>query len=240
MTTIERPHGAGTLVIRPSGPHHQSYLSKPLQIKPSHSSLSPIVSSSHHNLSSNDVTPSDYSILNWIHNNTIHGNTHANIGKLLLLIDNVNSNYNLLMVVFVYYFIGVYQQQYWHLTTEPNFITKTRPPNWDKPIILRPKPSKPTKKPINSTILFYTSQYETPNGYYHIRPPVNTSEVAYSHSNISHFTSGKPMKPIAVKPISTILSTSVIASMDNISSTLAANGESIASMMTTIKTEPAV
>ncbi|XP_068156608.1 serine proteinase stubble [Drosophila tropicalis] len=29
MTTIERPHGAGTLVIRPSGPHHQGTLSRP-------------------------------------------------------------------------------------------------------------------------------------------------------------------------------------------------------------------
>ncbi|XP_060646663.1 serine proteinase stubble [Drosophila nasuta] len=29
MTTIERPHGAGTLVIRPSGPHHQGPLSRP-------------------------------------------------------------------------------------------------------------------------------------------------------------------------------------------------------------------
>lgn len=38
MTTIERPHGAGTLVIRPSGPHHQGALLKPHHSKPPYAS----------------------------------------------------------------------------------------------------------------------------------------------------------------------------------------------------------
>lgn len=51
-------------------------------------------------------------------------------------------------------------QQHWHLSTEPNFITKPRPPNWEKPITLRPKPSKPSKKPLNTTLIWLTMQQQ--------------------------------------------------------------------------------
>lgn len=46
----------------------------------------------------------------------------------------------------------------WHMTTQPNFITKPRPTTWDK-FQLRPKP-KPTKKPIiqNDALSAYTQE----------------------------------------------------------------------------------
>lgn len=69
MTTIERPHGAGTLVIRPSGPHHQGTLARPhpppYQSKPTtasdlHGSASHPSSSSSSSSSSN---PSKWSAM---------------------------------------------------------------------------------------------------------------------------------------------------------------------------------
>lgn len=44
----------------------------------------------------------------------------------------------------------------WHVTTQPNFITKPRPTQWDK-LPSRPKP-KPTKKPIHFTEMSPPSQ----------------------------------------------------------------------------------
>lgn len=41
---------------------------------------------------------------------------------------------------------GSWSSTPWQVTTEPNFVTKTKSP-WDKTTPTRPKP-KPTKKPI--------------------------------------------------------------------------------------------
>lgn len=57
----------------------------------------------------------------------------------------------------------------WHMTTQPNFITKPRPTTWDK-LQLRPKP-KPTKKPI-------------------VQP--NDTANAYTHDQVKKTTTNKP------------------------------------------------
>ncbi|KAH8382105.1 hypothetical protein KR009_001899, partial [Drosophila setifemur] len=125
MTTIERPHGAGTLVIRPSGPHHQGTLARPhpppYQSKPT--TASDLQSSASHSSSSSSSGSSPNSI--W-HTSTQQQQQHQ---------QN--------------------QQNHWQMTTEPSFITKPRPTGWTKPGLVnlpmpaRPsKPSKPTKKPI--------------------------------------------------------------------------------------------
>lgn len=44
----------------------------------------------------------------------------------------------------------------WQLTTQPNFITKPKPPVWEKPSVTRPKP-KPTKKPTTTSQQFSSS-----------------------------------------------------------------------------------
>lgn len=113
MTTIERPHGAGTLVIRPSGPHHTKPSSsyKPL----------PIVSSSTIKNKPSTIQPSlletsnDMEFASSVSNNKFWGTTS--------------------------------QTTQWKISTEPNFITKPKPIMWEKPST-RPKPSKPSKKPI--------------------------------------------------------------------------------------------
>ncbi|EDV44176.2 uncharacterized protein Dana_GF16156 [Drosophila ananassae] len=126
MTTIERPHGAGTLVIRPSGPHHQGTLARPhpppYQSKPT--TASDLQSSASHSSGSSSSGSSPNSI--W-HTSTQQQQQHHHQN----------------------------QQNHWQMTTEPSFITKPRPTGWTKPGIVnlpmpaRPsKPSKPTKKPI--------------------------------------------------------------------------------------------
>uniref|UniRef100_A0A6P4FKG7 Serine proteinase stubble n=1 Tax=Drosophila rhopaloa TaxID=1041015 RepID=A0A6P4FKG7_DRORH len=127
MTTIERPHGAGTLVIRPSGPHHQGTLARPhpppYQSKPT--TASDLLSSASHPSSSSSSSSNPNSI--W------HTSTQQQ--------QQQQHQQN--------------QQNHWQMTTEPSFITKPRPTGWTKPGIVnlpmpaRPsKPSKPTKKPI--------------------------------------------------------------------------------------------
>uniref|UniRef100_A0A1B0BL49 Peptidase S1 domain-containing protein n=1 Tax=Glossina palpalis gambiensis TaxID=67801 RepID=A0A1B0BL49_9MUSC len=128
MTTIERPHGAGTLVIRPSGPHHQSSLMKPQHLKPSYGSTTTLATST------TTGSPASLWSLNGLH-------------------EDMESSASIPSVSAVH-------QQHWHLSTEPNFITKPRPPNWEKPITLRPKPSKPSKKPLNTTLIWLTMQQQ--------------------------------------------------------------------------------
>lgn len=41
--------------------------------------------------------------------------------------------------------------QGWQQTTQPNFITKPKPSQWEKPTSVWPKP-KPTKKPITTSL----------------------------------------------------------------------------------------
>lgn len=49
----------------------------------------------------------------------------------------------------------------WQVTTQPNFITKPKPSQWDKVTQARPKP-KPSKKPILSTHYQNTKRPSTP------------------------------------------------------------------------------
>nr|AAM50272.1 LD44584p [Drosophila melanogaster] len=129
MTTIERPHGAGTLVIRPSGPHHQGTLARPhpppYQSKPT--TASDLHGSASHPSSSSSSSSSSNPNSIW------HTSTQQQ--------QQQQHQQN--------------QQNHWQMTTEPSFITKPRPTGWTKPGIVnlpmpaRPsKPSKPTKKPI--------------------------------------------------------------------------------------------
>lgn len=74
--------------------------------------------------------------------------------------------------------IGLWSQDVhttqWHVTTQPNFITKVKPTQWEK-LPSRPKP-KPTKKPIVQT-------NQTP----HVKRP--TSSPTFSTSAITKTTS---------------------------------------------------
>uniref|UniRef100_A0A1A9W3V3 Peptidase S1 domain-containing protein n=1 Tax=Glossina brevipalpis TaxID=37001 RepID=A0A1A9W3V3_9MUSC len=129
MTTIERPHGAGTLVIRPSGPHHQGSLMKPQHLKPSYGSTSTLATTT-----TTIGSPNPLLSLNGLH---VDLESSASISS-----------------------VSAVQQQHWHFSTEPNFITKPRPPSSEKPITLRPKPSKPSKKPLNTTLIWLTMQQQ--------------------------------------------------------------------------------
>ncbi|XP_075144916.1 serine proteinase stubble [Haematobia irritans] len=158
MTTIERPHGAGTLVIRPSGPHHQGPLGKP---KPSLSSTSAAPATS--------STTTDGPPIMW-----------PSSGAL----NDLQSSASIPSAT------TVNHQQHWHLTTEPNFITKPRPPAWDKPGTFRPKPPKPSKKPTTPAD-WHTTQtqltYASPSySTYSTRKPTTThppTQFTYSTSS---------------------------------------------------------
>uniref|UniRef100_A0A0A1WSH0 Serine proteinase stubble n=1 Tax=Zeugodacus cucurbitae TaxID=28588 RepID=A0A0A1WSH0_ZEUCU len=137
MTTIERPHGAGTLVIRPSGPHHQGALYKPQYAKPSTvgTTTSLSASSSTASTTTKTTTSTEDSNALWTSNAVLQDLQPA----AATASNHWNTSPQLTAVT----------QHHWHMTTEPNFITKPRPPSWEKPTGLRPsKPSKPTKKPI--------------------------------------------------------------------------------------------
>ncbi|XP_039966813.1 serine proteinase stubble [Bactrocera tryoni] len=136
MTTIERPHGAGTLVIRPSGPHHQGALYKPQYMKPSTVGTTTSFSASHSAATTTTTTTSteDSNAL-WTSNAVLQDLQPA----AATASNQWNTSPQLTAVT----------QHHWHMTTEPNFITKPRPPSWEKPTGMRPsKPAKPTKKPI--------------------------------------------------------------------------------------------
>lgn len=68
MTTIERPHGAGTLVIRPSGPHHQGALYKPQYMKPSTVGTTTSFSASHSAATTTTTTSTEDSNALWTSN----------------------------------------------------------------------------------------------------------------------------------------------------------------------------
>ncbi|KAH8416961.1 hypothetical protein KR222_000204, partial [Zaprionus bogoriensis] len=128
MTTIERPHGAGTLVIRPSGPHHQGPLSRP-HPKPT---TSPDLLTA---ASQATASSSEYIAWRLLHYSIWHTSTQQQQQQ------QQQSGQN--------------QQHHWQLSTEPSFITRPRPTGWPKPGIVnlpapqRPsKPPRPTKKPI--------------------------------------------------------------------------------------------
>ncbi|XP_065722063.2 serine proteinase stubble [Drosophila suzukii] len=178
MTTIERPHGAGTLVIRPSGPHHQGTLARPhpppYQSKPT--TASDMLSSASHPSSSSSSSSNSI----W-HTSTQQQQQYPQ--------QQHQQN----------------QQNHWQMTTEPSFITKPRPTGWTKPGIVnlpmpaRPsKPSKPTKKPIvyertpsppsststTSTSLIWPGQTHPPQPHRPTRPQLSpgTSLAASSSS----------------------------------------------------------
>ncbi|XP_030376359.1 serine proteinase stubble, partial [Scaptodrosophila lebanonensis] len=128
MTTIERPHGAGTLVIRPSGPHHQGSLSRPQHTKPTSSS----------------------STAHWT--STSAANTMV-AGDLQSAASMPTASSNSIWHTSTQQQLQQQQQHHWHMPTEPSFITKPRPTGWNRPGVVnlpaRPsKPAKPTKKPI--------------------------------------------------------------------------------------------
>ncbi|XP_037955602.1 serine proteinase stubble [Teleopsis dalmanni] len=175
MTTIERPHGAGTLVIRPSGPHHQGALHKPQFAKPTQTSTTTTTNS----LWSSNVGADMQSAAA-----SVSSSTSLNTWNTLPQHLGTSTT----------------MQHHWHMTTEPNFITKPRPPNWEKPTPLRPKPSKPTKKPIiapeqpmlqqtpPSSIVYTTRPQHTQQTQptyitqTHSRPTVNSSSESFSSS----------------------------------------------------------
>ncbi|XP_017083770.2 serine proteinase stubble [Drosophila eugracilis] len=123
MTTIERPHGAGTLVIRPSGPHHQGTLARPhpppYQSKPT--TASDLQSSASHPSSSSSSSSSPNSI--W------HTSTQQ---------QHQQNQQNHWQMTTEPSFI-----------TKPRPTGWTKPGIVNLPMPARPsKPSKPTKKPI--------------------------------------------------------------------------------------------
>ncbi|XP_036325430.1 serine proteinase stubble [Rhagoletis pomonella] len=142
MTTIERPHGAGTLVIRPSGPHHQGALHRPQYTKPSSLGTTTSFSASPATMSttkkkSTTTTTTESSNALWTSNAVLADLQSAAATATASNLWNASPQ------------LTAVTQHHWHMTTEPNFITKPRPPSWEKPTGLRPsKPSKPTKKPI--------------------------------------------------------------------------------------------
>ncbi|XP_036228983.2 serine proteinase stubble [Bactrocera oleae] len=164
MTTIERPHGAGTLVIRPSGPHHQGALYKPQYMKPSTVGTTTSFSASHSAATTTTTTTTSTEDSNalWTSNAVLQDLQPAAATSS----NHWNTSPQLTAVT----------QHHWHMTTEPNFITKPRPPSWEKPTAMRPsKPSKPTKKPISpqpQLPSFQVTQHNTAGIVYTTRRPV--------------------------------------------------------------------
>ncbi|KAJ6636518.1 Serine proteinase stubble [Pseudolycoriella hygida] len=121
-TTIHRPHGAGTIVVRPSGIQTQ----RPYTSKPSTTSAVTTVVKIP-SLSDNSISDLD---------------TAASI--------STGSVWN-----------SPTQTVQWHMTTQPNFITKPKPTHIDKISTYWTK-QKPTKKPIEQSTGFQTQQ-DIPN-----------------------------------------------------------------------------
>lgn len=150
VTTIERPHGAGTLVVRnPPGPHHQTVIThhhgssnyyQPQYQKPVSSSTSS---------TSTSVFSSSSSSSPLSHPMPAYVSTTKNPSLTNSLVDmetaaSISSSF----------WNTSPQTIQWHMTTEPNFITKPRPPVWEKPS----KPIKPSKKPIQTQASFMTTR----------------------------------------------------------------------------------
>ncbi|XP_055611678.1 serine proteinase stubble [Uranotaenia lowii] len=124
FTTIYRPGNGGTLVIRPS--HHHPNHHKP----PPHSSSNNFVSSSSN---SNNFGGSGAASSQHFSQKPTEGtvNKHSTL--------STPAQQNDLEMAASSMSTGIFTT-HWQATTEPSFITKTRPP----------KPSKPSKKPILS------------------------------------------------------------------------------------------
>ncbi|XP_037813501.1 serine proteinase stubble [Lucilia sericata] len=183
MTTIERPHGAGTLVIRPSGPHHQGALLKPHHSKPPYASTALSSSAT----STTSTTTTDDPTILWT-SNSILGDLQSSAS--IASATTINHQ----------------QQQHWHLTTEPNFITKPRPPSWDKPSTLRPKPPKPPKLPKPSkkptTALDWLTQQQLQQQLTQ-KPSFNTHSTSTSTTTTATTIKNKPSK----NPVESLSST---------------------------------
>ncbi|XP_062562016.1 serine proteinase stubble [Armigeres subalbatus] len=115
-TTIYRPGNGGTLVIRPSHNHHHHHQHQ----KPSSSSSSSSSNSNNINSHLFSQKPTE---------GTVHKHSTLSTPAQLTDLEMAGSSMS----------TGIYTT-HWQATTEPSFITKTRPP----------KPSKPSKKPILS------------------------------------------------------------------------------------------
>lgn len=68
----------------------------------------------------------------------------------------------------------------WHMTTQPNFITKPRPTTWDK-LQLRPKP-KPTKKPT-----IHNSESSNSSEHVHVKKPTTKPKPQQQVSSLASF-----------------------------------------------------
>lgn len=199
MTTIERPHGAGTLVIRPSGPHHT---------KPSATyNPSLVVSSSK---TKNKLSTTQPSLLE--------------TGDDMKFASSVSNNN----------FWGASSQTtQWKISTEPNFITKPKPIMYVKPST-RPKPSKPSKKPVHQ--INGTTQSPFYNHSYKKTKPTKSS------------VSAKPIK-ISNTPLSTKLpiTTTSLGPQSQINNILATtthssskNPSTTSTLLSPVKITPAI
>ncbi|XP_054746533.1 serine proteinase stubble [Anastrepha obliqua] len=197
MTTIERPHGAGTLVIRPSGPHHQGALHKPQYTKPSSLSSTTSFSTSPSTTSKTTTTTStEKTNAHWTSNAVLLDMQSAAATSTVTASNLWHTSPQLTAAT----------QHHWHITTEPNFITKPRPPSWEKPTGMRPsKPSKPTKKPI-------LPQPQLPSFQLTQQQQQHTSPVIV-------FTTRRPMPSTSTQSVSTKPSSLPPASSPNTAST---------------------
>ncbi|XP_055856370.1 serine proteinase stubble-like [Episyrphus balteatus] len=191
VTTIERPHGAGTLVVRhPPGPHHQTVIThhhgssnyyQPQYQKPvttSSSSTSSPLSGPTSTLTFVSTTKNPS-----LTNSLVDMETSASISSSLW---NTSP-----------------QTVQWHMTTEPNFITKPRPPIWEKPS----KPIKPSKKPIQTQASFMTTR----------RPIVTSGN--FPTKTKPQTLGTKPTKPVTTtRPYSPYSSSSTISAISSTTS----------------------
>lgn len=120
--TIQRPNGSGTLVIRQPPRPQRPFKTKTTTRRPS-TTKNPL---DNFNDSSNELSAS----------------ASVSASKCLKMFYSLRNVHN-----FIFIFTGAWSSTPWQVTTEPNFITKPKPSQWDKTTPARPKP-KPTKKPI--------------------------------------------------------------------------------------------
>ncbi|XP_063709390.1 serine proteinase stubble [Culicoides brevitarsis] len=86
----------------------------------------------------------------------------------------------------------------WHTTTQPNFITKPKPSQWDKVTQVRPKP-KPSKKPILSTNYQNTKRPSTPKPHHYQTKPTKHSTTTTSSTTIQ--TTRRPIPNTSRVPL---------------------------------------
>ncbi|XP_055549758.1 serine proteinase stubble isoform X1 [Wyeomyia smithii] len=154
-TTIYRPGNGGTLVIRPSHNHHHMHHQ---YHKPSSSSSLSTSSTSSQLFSQ---TPTEGTV-----------NKHSTLSTLSQQSDLAMAASSMSTGIFT---------THWQATTEPNFITKTRPP----------KPSKPSKKPILSSNIQSTALKPKPSAK-PTKPATTTVKTTSTTSIISTTTQRRP------------------------------------------------